>query len=608
MQQLSADFAWVLHRCRQRFACALAFTLAMRALNLVLLAPLAAGILRLGLFRFGRASVGNFELLAFGLTPEGILSLLGVGTILLTATYLELAGLLRLLADDSLHWWQAFRGNTRLFARLVHLGLRQLLVYLVLAIPFAASIGVVYWLFWSGKDLNGLIVLRPPVFWWGASLAAAIVLSYAIVAAAFLLRWLYAVPIICLESTTSVAEVLRESTHRAWGRSSYAARLLGVWATAAAIVAYAAFAASDYLSQEILRFSSWSLSVSVIATAGVLLVNGLVAFVISALINLTLAAAVLALYRRSAPDNARIRPSGRESSTEQRHLRLNWILTIAIAGAVILSSAGSFWAVIGLEVDEPIEITAHRAGAAHAPENTLAALERAIVDGADWAEIDVQNTSDGQLVIMHDIDLARIGGGNRRVDQATLAEIQQFDVGSQFGPEFAGEKIATLAEFLAAASGRIRLNIELKPHNRHDAPVLTRRVVEQVRQAGLIERSHLCSQSYESIQLARQLEPRLKVGFIAATTIGSPERLAVDFLMVKSSLASRRLVDRAARREIDVHAWTVNDPLLVAPLLDAGVTNLITDDPRRIRAQVDEIRHLDAVQRLLLGARNSILR
>ena len=60
--------------------------------------------------------------------------------------------------------------------------------------------------------------------------------------------------------------------------------------------------------------------------------------------------------------------------------------------------------------------------------------------------------SDKALVVMHDIDLARVGGGNRRVDQATLAEIRELDVGSPFGQQFAGERIPTLNEILAAAA------------------------------------------------------------------------------------------------------------------------------------------------------------
>jgi glycerophosphoryl diester phosphodiesterase len=163
-----------------------------------------------------------------------------------------------------------------------------------------------------------------------------------------------------------------------------------------------------------------------------------------------------------------------------------------------------------------------------------------------------------------------------------------------------------LSEILAAAKGKIRLNVELKPHGKADALELTRRVIEELRSADVLQECRLCSQSYESLQLARQLEPSLEVGYIVATSVGDPTLLEVDFLMVKSNLATRPFVDRARLRNIAVHAWTVNDPAQVPPLLDAGVANLITDDPAVIRAKLDEIRDLAPAQRLLLRARQAL--
>jgi glycerophosphoryl diester phosphodiesterase len=218
----------------------------------------------------------------------------------------------------------------------------------------------------------------------------------------------------------------------------------------------------------------------------------------------------------------------------------------------------------------------------------------------------VQLTADKALVIMHDTDLARVGGGNRPVGQATLKEIQALDVGTPFGKAFAGERIPTLSEFLAAAKGKIRLNVELKPHGKSDADELTRRTIEELQIADMVPNCRLCSQSYESLKLARHIEPRLSVGYIVATSVGDIAKLDVDFLMVKGSLVTRQLVDRTRLRNIAVHAWTINDPKDVGPLLDAGVANLITDDPARIRAELEEIRGLGVAPRLILRTRHSL--
>ncbi len=157
-----------------------------------------------------------------------------------------------------------------------------------------------------------------------------------------------------------------------------------------------------------------------------------------------------------------------------------------------------------------VAITAHRAGAAFAPENTIAALKKAIEAKADWAEIDVQLTADQELVVMHDTDLARVGGGNKQVGKATLAEIQSLDVGALHSAEFAGERVPRFSDLLMVAKDNIKLNVELKPHGASDVNELTRRVIDAIRAAGMISQCRICSQSYAGIQLARTLEPRSK--------------------------------------------------------------------------------------------------
>jgi glycerophosphoryl diester phosphodiesterase len=603
LKKIRAELGWIWERCHHRFRSALALSLAFKALNLLVLVPLATVVLRYCLTRWGRASVGNFELVSFLLSPVGIGALLGVGAILLASLYLELAGMLRLLADDGLHWWQTFQGSTRLFIRLVQLGLRQLAVYLALAAPFLAAIGAVYWLFWSGKDLNGLIIMKPPAFWWGAVLAGAFAAAYALLALQVFLHRLYAVPILVFEPGTSISEALHRSIERSRGTNVRNASAIASWAAIVSLLTAAVFGVLQIVLQLILRSAGTSLTIAVLFTGTALLIQTLVATIVSVLANLTFTGVVLSLYRQVAPSGA-LQLETPTGAPTRAHT--GWVLGGTLAAATALSAALSALAIHNQKLNEALEITAHRAGAASAPENTVAALKQAIVDQADWAEIDVQLTSDKAIVVMHDIDLARVGGGDRRVDQATFAEIRELDVGSPKGQQFANEQIPTLKEILIAASDKIRLNVELKPHNKQDGDDLTRRVVGEIRAAKMVDRCRLCSQSYESLQLARQLEPLLEVGYIAGAAVGDLAKLDVNFLMVKNSLATRQLADRARFNNIAIHAWTINDPAEVAPLLDAGVANIITDDPAQIRAQVEEINTLSTIQRLLLRAHNAL--
>ena len=223
---------------------------------------------------------------------------------------------------------------------------------------------------------------------------------------------------------------------------------------------------------------------AVLVTGTVLVIQALAATILSVLANVTFAAVLLSLYRHVAPEEALRNgtPAARASAPASR----GWIRAAVLLVLAALSVTFSVLAIHELKLQDSLEITAHRAGATNAPENTVAALKQAIADGADWAEIDVQLTVDKELVVMHDIDLARVGGGNRRVDEATLAEIRKLDVGTPFGQKFAGERIATLSEILAAAADKIRLNVELKPHNKPDGEELTRRVIEEIRKVDMV--------------------------------------------------------------------------------------------------------------------------
>ena len=599
---MHAIWAWSLLRVRSRIRTALAYSIAFKALNFLLLAPIAALILRTCLTRWGRASVGNFEVIAFLISPIGIVAQVGVCSLLLATLYLELAGLMQLLAEGRLSWWQALSGSAGKFRRLLALGLRQFLAYLLLAIPFLALIGLAYWLYWRGKDLNGLIVLKPPEFWWGASVAGACIAVYSVMAMRLFARWLLAVPTLLFEPNVGVTQSLQLSSQRSGNRLGHFLAVLVTWAVVQTVLATIVLFLIRWASHWLLGQTGDSMKLAIPVTGIILAVNVLVSALLSVLATTTFAALVLALYRESVGTeflrHETLPPASRRS--------IGWRIAVALSLLGVLAVVFSGLALRTLKLRDDVEITAHRAGAAGAPENTVVALTQAIVDGADWAEIDVQLTADQALVVMHDTDLARVGGGDRSVDQVTLAQIRELDVGAPFDSRFVGERIPTFDEMLAAAGTAIRLNVELKPHNKRDALVLAGRVVAAIQAAGMTDRCRICSQSYEGLQEIRKIEPKLEIGYIAANTLGDLAQLDVNFLMVKSNLADRQLVERAGLRTIAIHAWTVNDPALVGPLLDAGVANIITDDPAGMRARLEEIQSLNPVDRLLLRARQTL--
>ena len=101
-----------------------------------------------------------------------------------------------------------------------------------------------------------------------------------------------------------------------------------------------------------------------------------------------------------------------------------------------------------------IEIIGHRGYAARAPENTLMSLEAALTAGARAVEFDVHVASCGTPVIIHDDVLDRTTDGSGPVSGQTVEQLRTLDAGSWFDPEFAGERIPTLADALDRVVGR----------------------------------------------------------------------------------------------------------------------------------------------------------
>ena len=120
-------------------------------------------------------------------------------------------------------------------------------------------------------------------------------------------------------------------------------------------------------------------------------------------------------------------------------------------------------------------VIAHRGAHTQAPENTLAAFRKAIELGCDFVEMDIRQTKDGALVIMHDATVDRTTNGAGKVEDMTLSRIRDLDVGMNRGKEWAGEKVPTFDDALALCRGKIKVYV----HNKCGSPAKVMAAIER---------------------------------------------------------------------------------------------------------------------------------
>ncbi len=153
-------------------------------------------------------------------------------------------------------------------------------------------------------------------------------------------------------------------------------------------------------------------------------------------------------------------------STGRFGRRTAWALAALVAAAFSASASTGMSERIAREsmgpIGTPVIAVGHRGTKRFAPENTLAAFDKAIEMGARIVEMDVRMTADGHFIVMHDARVERTTDGRGAVATMTLAEIKALDAGSWFAPEFAGERVPTLKEALAHVKGRAGVDIDFK--------------------------------------------------------------------------------------------------------------------------------------------------
>ena len=255
------------------------------------------------------------------------------------------------------------------------------------------------------------------------------------------------------------------------------------------------------------------------------------------------------------------------------HIKISF-LTLTVLLLVVASCTKK-------ESDKMFIVTAHRGASGLAPENTLAAFKKAMEIGADFSELDVHLSADGEVVLLHDDTLDRTTNGSGPIYEWKLADLKKLDAGSWFSPEFAGEPLPTLREVIQLVKGKMKLNIEIKISG--NEPDIAERVVDIVRSEQFDRDCMITSFDRATVEKVKEIAPDLKVGLIFSTDY--PEDVFEGNWEVLSSNkknVNKGFVQKAHTAGKELHVWTVNEKEKMVELINLGVDGIITNYPNRL--------------------------
>ena len=578
---------------------ALVYDLLYKALGAALLAPIAAFVLNRLILTSGGLSITNEAIAGFVLSLPGLLFILLTLTFTLASFYAEQAGLMHIASSASrgrpAGWADALATAVSALPRLLHLALWQAGILLGWLLPLVAVAGLTYLTLLGEHDINWYLANRPPQFQNALIIGAVLGAAAAGILLWYLVEWALSIPV-CLYEDKRGRAALRRSRELIRGHRRRALVLLVLNLSLAVATSAAVLWLTDRLVELVLG-ALQDIGVLIVITALSLVLLLTMAALMSFLVLTVYAVVVIHLYLEILGVDGM--PTQRWEHAARAARMPRWIIIALLAallgGAFLIADKR----LQDLRIGRDVEVTAHRGSSRYAPENTLAALYQAISDRADYAEIDVQETADGVVVLLHDTDLMRIAGLPTKIWEANFDDLRRVDAGRWFSPDFSGELIPTLEEALIAAGQRIGLNIELK-FNGHDQQ-LAERVVALVREAGCTERCVITSLNQEGLARVRELAPEIGIGQIVTVAVGDVTKLDVDLLSMSLDHVTPAQVRANRRAGVATHVWTANEPADMARMLDYGVDNIITDEPTELRSLIIERAKLSDAELLLLS-------
>ncbi|CAM3157430.1 glycerophosphodiester phosphodiesterase family protein [Leuconostoc rapi] len=229
---------------------------------------------------------------------------------------------------------------------------------------------------------------------------------------------------------------------------------------------------------------------------------------------------------------------------------------------------------------------AHRGISAQAPENTRAAFEKMVNLGVDWLETDIDMTSDGQLVLIHDSKVDRTSNGNGLVNHNSLLGLQKLDFGQWFGDEFTDERIVTLQwliDFINAHA--LNVNFELKTEVKHEQQnFYLMRVHQSLHQLNQTSQVIVSSFDVDLLKKYHELMPKIPIGLLIEgelpnNIIELAKNVGATYIHPDVTYMTEEQVKLLLSHDLQVNVWTVNEAVVAKKLQKWGVHAIFTDFP-----------------------------
>ncbi|MBX3419482.1 MAG: hypothetical protein KF851_17905 [Pirellulaceae bacterium] len=602
-----------------------------RLLALILLWPLLGWFLRRLVQTSGESVLTDEAIAHFLLSPLGaagsmLCAVIGIAIIALEQSSLIAQSFafrrgMRLTIPSAIKFSLSRVGSTILL-------IFQVLVFVMLIL--APCLGVITgtaWFLLGDHDINFYLAKRPPKFYLAILVAVVVAGGGLLILLPRLASWSVALPAKLLLNL-SPTKALSLSHQLLWPHRWRVAWMWCLWFVGHFVLS-SIFAAAVYgLASVVVPYSTNWLTTLLITLGGLTLVYFTGNIVLSLLQAVSFAELCLSMNERlvSSKQNAesladsaslKTRESVFDETLGVSELQSDVSNSIATQPTEKLDRRSRNWlwyaagfgicAVIsgvlltrGVQTTDTVLVIAHRGAAGTAPENTLAAFEKAILDGADFVELDVMESADGQVVVFHDKDYMKVAGVPTKVWEATYSELATIDIGSHFDSKFNDQRTPLLVDALRLCKDRAKVIIELKDYGRGER--LVERVIEIVEQERMSEQIVVMSLSLPLVRETKQARPDWTVGYLAAVSVGKLTEIDADFLAVNSKIASRSFLASARRLNKPVYVWTVDTPQSMLHHLCNGVDGIITNRPDVASKVVEQFFGLSPVERILLEA------